>query len=200
MVRKLTSEERLSAFLEELYRATSEPNGWRMLATPLARLFDAESSLIIAQSGLSGAPELSHTANFSSAHQQAYSEHYYIQDPWRTLVLDAGVGNPVIGRDAIPDEVFINSEIYVDWLRPIDVFQFLGCYQQGANRTALVGIHRARSMKDFDRRDKARLRLVAAHYAQALAIADRLEAITSSQRVTFAALDMLDSEIGRAHV
>jgi DNA-binding CsgD family transcriptional regulator len=188
------SEQGLSNLLADLYGAATGRDGLAAVAAPLARFFDAESCLI--QEQRADAPStsvLSRTDNFTDQQMQAYAGYYFSRDVWRDAGIGAGSDHPIIVSELIPDSVLLNTEFYEDWLKPTDMFRCAGSVKINALGMTALAVHRPRLATDFNESDKARLRLVMPHYARAVEIASRFDALRVERRLAFAALDALDT-------
>ncbi len=187
--------EAFSKLTASLYEAALEPARWQSLATAAARTFGVESCLMQVQNRAAGtATLLGFTPNLTANAMAAYRDHFYAQDWWATTALGAGNGNSVICGDFIADSELVGTEFYADWLEPHDIFDALaGSIRLPTGDVGIIGIHRARRMPGFTRKDRHFMRMVMTHYAAAIDLSHRLATLRRGQSLAFDTMDALSA-------
>jgi hypothetical protein len=111
--------ELFSSLVEALYDAALNPTDWPRLAQVFARAFDAENcaifQLILAQ-GSAGI--LGHTEHFDAKAVSAYDAYYHQKDLRAIRSATAGMGQAMLGTDVVGEAEFLESEFFVDFIRP----------------------------------------------------------------------------------
>jgi DNA-binding CsgD family transcriptional regulator/GAF domain-containing protein len=189
--------EAFSKLTGSLYEAALEPVRWKSLALEAAHAFGVESCLMQLQNRAAGtATLLDFTPNLTSKAMATYRDYFYAHDWWATTALSAGVGSTIICGDFTTEAELVGTEFYADWLAPHDIFDALaGSIRVPTGDVGIVGIHRARRMRPFDRNDQRQLQMIMTHFAAAVDLSRRLATLRRGQSLAFDAMDALSAGI-----
>lgn len=96
-----------------------------------------------------------------------YSDYYYQFDPFvRAAQAAASQGNSQVirGSDVVDTEEFLNSEFYVDFLKPQKIrFLLVFCINTQTQPTTFMGLHRAEEDGDFSDEELSMAEMLAPH-------------------------------------
>jgi DNA-binding CsgD family transcriptional regulator len=181
-----------------LYDAAVDPSQWQAVTEALARTFAAPSGLLqFHEPNPVGTQVLGFTTNLTEERTREYVEHYYAHDPWSNKgIREAGIGNPMLGTEVMAEAELLNSEFYVDWLRPCGTFDIVGgTYPLATGGLALIGVHRPIDAPRFDKMNKKWMGVFLRHFAQAIDLQNRLRSVRSQLATTMEALNAVDAGV-----
>ena len=185
--------ELFSSLVEGLYDAALNPTDWPRVAQLFARAFDTESCAIFQLDLAQGsAGLLGITGNFDAKAMREYEAYYHQKDLWAISMSKSATGRAMLGTEIVGEADFLNSEIYSDFAKRIELFwsvasvmplekQFMGA----------IGVHRPRGARAFEADDKHHLDMVLPHLSRAMLLQRRLQGLTQDHRLVLDALEKL---------
>ncbi len=118
----------------------------------------------------------------------AYREQFFSLDPFINLPPDQIISLD----DLVPDDELVNSDYYLYYLQPTQLFRILGVDTgQPDGLLARLRFSRRREETPFSERDRGLLSLITPHLRQALEIYARLNRMTSERDIYAGAVDQL---------
>jgi DNA-binding CsgD family transcriptional regulator len=118
----------------------------------------------------------------------AYREQFFSLDPFVNLPLDKVVAL----EDILPDKELVESDYYLHYLQPIDLFRILGVdTAEPGGMLARLRLSRRSSEARFKRRERELLNLLVPHLRQAIEIYAKLNRMTSERDVYAGAVNQL---------
>lgn len=189
-----------------IYDAALDPQLWPGVAPQVADAFGATSCLLQSQNrGAELFELLTSTANFAPRVLDAYSRYFYKHDLWVTRAAAKEVGRAFTSDELVPQREFVQSEMYVDWCRKLDIFHLIGAAfpvgvesgatSSGQGTLGIIGIHRPLGTAPFDASAKRTLQGLLPHLQRALQIRQRLTDIAIERQASLDALDHLFTAI-----
>jgi DNA-binding CsgD family transcriptional regulator len=187
--------ERFSSLIETLYDAALDPTDWPRAAHMFARSFDTESCAIFQLNLAQGSTGiLGVTGNFDAKAISDYEAYYHQKDLVAIRMAQSGSGQAMLSTEVVAEAEFKNSEIFVDYSRPMR----LGFYWAVGSVIAVeqqvmgaIGIHRPREACAFEAEDKRRLALLLPHLSRAILLQRRLQGLTQDKRIVLDTLEKL---------
>jgi DNA-binding CsgD family transcriptional regulator/PAS domain-containing protein len=187
--------DHFSSLIEALYDAALNPTDWPRAAQMFARAFDTESCAIfqlnLAQ-GSSGIVGI--TGNFDAKAISDYEAYYHQKDLVAIRMAQSGTGQAMLSTDVVRESEFLDSEIFVDFARPMRLGFYWavgGVIQVEQHVKGAIGIHRPRNTPAFEAEDKRRLALLLPHLSRAMLLQRRLEGLTQDHQIVVDALEKL---------
>lgn len=118
----------------------------------------------------------------------AYREQFFSLDPFVNLPLD----KVITLADIMPDKELMNSDYYLHYLKPINLFRILGVdTAEPGGMLARLRISRRHSETTFKKRDRDLLARVTPHLRRAIEIYAKLNRTTSERDVYVGAVNQL---------
>jgi len=186
-----------------IYRGAMEPRPWQSALPALRDALDAQvASLVLrppsandrgvilncvrpAPDGKDGSAGLADPNDWEVT---AYREQFFALDPFVNLPADKVVAL----EDILPDEELVNSDYYLHYLQPIDLFRILGVdTAEPGGMLARLRFSRRRSEPRFNPEERRLLERIAPHLKQAIEIYARLNRMTSERDLYAGAVDRL---------
>ena len=118
----------------------------------------------------------------------AYREQFFSLDPFVNLPLDKVIAL----EDILPDKDLVESDYYLHYLQPINLFRILGVdTAEPGGMLAKLRLSRRSSEARFKRRERELLNLLVPHLRQAIEIYAKLNRMTSERDVYAGAVNQL---------
>jgi DNA-binding CsgD family transcriptional regulator/PAS domain-containing protein len=187
--------DRFSSLIEALYDAALGAAEWPRLAQMFARSFGAESSAIFQLNLAQGsAGILGITENFDDKAVNDYEAYYHQRDLVAIRMAQSATGRAMLSTELVRESEFLDSEIFVDFARPMRLGFFWavgGVIEVEQHVKGAIGIHRPRGTRAFEAEDKHRLARLLPHLSRAMLLQRRLQGLTQNNRIVLDALEKL---------
>lgn len=182
-----------SALVESLYEAALNPEGWRNVATDLARAFHSGSCAVQLRDLATGQTVvLTNTDNYNAKAIADYEAHFHATDMYVDGAMKLGVGVPLLGSQVVDDNALLNSEYYADWLKHVGIFHLTGAMMAvDTGAIAGIGIHRALGSHGYNEDDRQAMGLLLPHLTRALQMYRKLSRLERQGGIGLAALEAL---------
>ncbi len=188
-------EEELSNLISAVYDAALDPTDWPCVARHFARAFRTESSAIFQLNLVQGsAAVLGLTENFDAKAIADYEAYYHQKDLVAIRMAQSGPGRAMLSTEVVREAEFLDSEIFVDFARPMRLGFFWavgGVIEVEQRVMGGIGIHRPRDARAFDAQDKRRLALLLPHLSRAMLLQRRLQGLTQDHQIVVDAVEKL---------
>jgi PAS domain-containing protein len=105
-----------------------------------------------------------------------------------------GTGRAMLSTEVVRESEFLDSEIFVDFARPMRLGFFWavgGVIEVEQHVKGAIGIHRPRDTCGFEAEDKRRLALLLPHLSRAMLLQRRLQGLTQDHQIVVDALEKL---------
>jgi DNA-binding CsgD family transcriptional regulator len=183
-------EDRLADLIGEVYDAALDPGLWTGMAPKIAAAFEAPSAGLVIGPALGSPYILSQTANITDKLSIEYEAHYHQHDVWAKKAMQVELSSVYLGEDLVLDAEFERSEYYQDWCSKTEAFYLVGSViGVSSNEIAIFGVHRSRSARRFDHRDRKFLECFLPHVRRALQLRQRLSSAGIERDAAFDALE-----------
>lgn len=187
--------DHFSSLIEALYDAALDATGWPRLAQMFARSFGAQSSAIFQLNLAQGsAGILGITENFDDKAVNDYEAYYHQKDLVAIRMAQSATGRAMLSTDVVRESEFADSEIFVDFARPMRLAFFWavgGAIEVEQQVKGAIGIHRPRDTRAFEADDKHHLDRLLPHLSRAMLLQRRLQGLTQDNRIVLDALERL---------
>lgn len=182
-----------SSLVEAIYETAASPLGWNNISTRIAAAFEAGScALQIRDTAAPQTAIMSFTDNYDAKSLSDYESYFHARDPYVEAGLRAGIGNGILSHEVLTEREYIDSEMYQDFGKRIDVCHLVGAMLPiSASAIGGIGIHRAHNRPVFSAEDKRNFGLLVPHLVRALQMHHHLNGLDRSQRIGFEALEQL---------
>lgn len=101
-----------------VYEAATHPEAWDLLLEELARRMHGVNPSLFLASQAADASVLERAPSLDPAWRRAYDDHYHQIDVRRNALQRRPEGTVIAGHALVPNEVFVRSEFYNDFLKP----------------------------------------------------------------------------------
>jgi DNA-binding CsgD family transcriptional regulator len=186
---------RFSSLIETLYDAALDPTDWSRVARLFAQALGSESCAIWHIDLEQGAARiLGLTDNFDAKAIRDYEAYYHQKDLGAIRMARSGKGEAMLSTDVVGEAEFLNSEIFVDYAKPMRLGFFWsrgGVIPIEPKVMDAVGIHRPRDARPFQAEDKRCVDLLLQHLSRALLLQGKLQGLTQDRQVILDALERL---------
>jgi DNA-binding CsgD family transcriptional regulator/PAS domain-containing protein len=174
--------EQLSEIIGGIYQGVMEPEPWQASLRSMLGLLDAQHVTLILRSPTAQTTGVMvNTNTVSTQATEAYNTHFFALDPFVHLP-----ENTVVTADELLGAEWLNSALYCDFLRPLDVRHVLG-----TDLRTDSGVHcrfrvvRSHGADAFNARDTRICRLLMPHLRRAVQLHAQLDHL-NIQRELFA--------------
>lgn len=176
--------------IDGLYEAALGVEPWAEATQRLAGAFGGLTLMLSTHH--QGSVEVVATLGMTPENLRLYSTQYAQHDLWAIGAVEQRLlGRAMLGSQVVEDRLLERSMIYNEFLRPkVNMHHLAGAIvplHGGAH--AVVGIHRPRDGRAFERRDTERLALIIPHLRRTLEIRQRLARATIESRTAAAVFD-----------
>lgn len=184
---------RIEDLLDLLYLAAAERSAWADCLASLARLFEAQVGVFIAQRSGDARYAVGASIGIPGEMIRQYDEYYHALDPW-FLARRARSIKPSVARgsDLCPPQRLKQSEFYLDFWKRSSCLHQAGMFHAVQDESAVVSLHRARTQPDFSRQDLRLLQRLFPHFRRALAVHRQSLDLHHSVSQVAAVVDALD--------
>jgi DNA-binding CsgD family transcriptional regulator len=190
------SQDALDEVIAQIYRATTEPELWDSVLETIARKLTATLAAIHVRARATEIAPIRTLAAWGargSSGLRDYQTNYGNQNVWMTRgahLLEPGA--VLTGEDMCPDEAFLCSPFYVEFLRPLDIrYSIRAVLTADPEPLTVLAAGRPHASRPFGKVERLTLGKIAPHVAQAVRIHARLESIESGERAASGALERL---------
>jgi DNA-binding CsgD family transcriptional regulator len=176
------------------YDAAADAARWPDFIGRCARAFDATTGMIQVRDARTGSTDCVATLGLGPHELAEYAEYYVHRDPWAAEGAKHPPGTALLLDEHVPVSVYLESEAWNDFARRVGpgIFHCVGgSVTLGSPAVGLVGLHRPRSSRPFERSDRAGLALLLPHLQRALEIRQKFAAIEQRDALAFGALEHL---------
>jgi DNA-binding CsgD family transcriptional regulator len=185
------SQERLLAYITDLYDAAMDMRAWQGLGARLATVLDAQTmGLWVEDHGQ--IREL--VATVPAEALAAYQQYYYALDLYATAAARQPQMTALLGHELVPPQVVLASEYYHDYGVPFGVCHVMGAtapLHTGASEMMGIAVHRPHDAPAFMDVERQRLNVLLPHVQRALQLHRRLGHLEAQAQTGFTALDAL---------
>ena len=176
------------------YRGTTDPTCWNeALQIVAAGLQASVAAIHVHGQSLSPATTIGAWGIPRRVSLKDYERYYADHNVW--LIKGAHLLTPgavLTGDEMCSDEIFLRSEYYNDFLRPMDVrYSIRVCLTNDPEPLSYLSAGRAHSARNFGEVQKRKLRALVPHLTQAIRIQERLETVQSRRSAASGALERL---------
>ncbi len=187
--------------LDHLYLAAGEPSGWTDCIISLARAFEADAAVFLAQRPGDAGYAVGASTGISADLIRSYDEYFNTVDPWFGALQARDVERLVArGSELCPLPQLKRSEFYNDYWKQSSCLHEAGMFHRVPDEIAVVSLHRARTQRDFSDEDMDLLQRLFPHFRRALEIHRRVVDLNRALAQVAAAVDALDvALIGLGH-
>lgn len=196
----MTDDSKLNALILRIYDAALDDTQWISLVRELARLVDAEDSILF------GSPDignnrmvmLSPMINADNTAGAAYESHFWKHDIWKARAAQHGLahrGAIFHGDQFIEHQAMQHTEIYNDFLKPMmnGTGVVLTAVIEEAAQTQpmplVLSFYKSLSAESFTQYDEQLIRKLMPHFQRSLAMRKRLLEEQQMRQIRELALD-----------
>jgi DNA-binding CsgD family transcriptional regulator/PAS domain-containing protein len=185
--------EKLSALIGAIYAAALDASLWAEVLGSARRLVGGSAAALLAKDAAAEGLHVSYDDGGLDPHyKRLYLEEYARLDPCTAGRVAAEIAQPVSTGDLLPYDEFLKTRFYREWARPQGLVDLVcAVLDRSATGAAMLGIFRHERDGLADAEARRRMRLIAPHLRQALAIGRVVEAKTAEAATFAEALDGL---------
>jgi len=180
----------MASLIGDVYEAALHPELWSQMASKVAGAFESPSCILAIHNGSLEHMQLAwRTANFTKDLSSAYEDYYHRLDFRAHRAAELGLSEVFLGEELMPESDFENTEFYRDYSRHLGTLRCVGSVFPDARATATFAIHRPRSARAFDERDRLRFKSVLPHVSRALMVRRNLSLADVEQHIVSETLE-----------
>lgn len=182
---------------EEIYDAATDDAVFDQLAARLAAAVGARSAVLHWGQGPAQAAEISYSGYFSEEQMALYGQEFVHDDVWGAAMEGRAVNRIWDCEAVVPDRTYERSRIFNEWIRPMgdDTFRCLGGVIRHNGTTGHIGLHRGRTQKSFDERERMAVQDCLDHIGRMFDIRRQLDRANHRGRSLQATLDLVGHAI-----
>lgn len=177
----LLADDRLAELVGAIYAGTLENPPWQDLLEMLLKELDASSVILMLRPpGPDSSGSMLHCGSANLEAKASYEKHFFALDPFVRLE----EGRAVTVEELIGTEQWLQSPIYRDYMRTIDVRHILGAdvYTREGVECRLRAT-RGHGAEPFGIADKALLHFLLPHLKRAIQLHSRMESLECERQV-----------------
>jgi len=177
---------------EQIYQAMVDDEAFADLPTILANSVGARSCVIHWRDTLQQAEILSHSQYFSDSHMLDYAANFAEHDEWTNRAKERLNVNRVWNcEELVAPADYQRSIFYNDWIRTMgdDTFHCMGSVMETDRGLGIIGLHRGKGQKHFERNSMKALNRNMIHLRRMLTVRARLTRDSTRIRGLMALLD-----------
>lgn len=178
--------------IQDIHKAPLDPAKFGDVLEELRALVGASSGNLFREGSEPGSALILASTEVDENAIQQYHEHYHKIDIWLEESLKYEPGSVLIGSEIVPDDVFVNSEWYNDFLRQLDIGRLITGRMQGdPSKADSISFYRPLKMTEFDDRASQIIAQIVPHVTSACTVYQHLLDIELRLAVTESAFDAL---------
>lgn len=189
---------RVAGVLPCIYAAASDPAKWPEALQSVAGLLDASRGLIFSHQATPEQRGMWVSCRISPEATQRYVEHYHAHDIWmqRGHALNVWLpGRVVVGKDLLPDKLFLDSPFYREFLAPQDIRDLCAGVLHDGSEPGIprvnIAVYRPHAKPRFSGADKALMAALLPHLREATRIGFRLAEMEQKLQIARATADTI---------
>lgn len=166
-----------SDIIQMIYGTIESPDTWQAVLDKISRRTHSTHAFMAARSDIGEQPIGFYEQGFEDGHFERYQEHFYQVDVWTQ-----GLGNNRYNQfhashDVCDDKAFLNTEIYNDFAKPVDIRHSIGCLLAPPSENIITELAFMRGTKQehYDRSTIETVNTFLPHIQQSLSLAQKLQ-------------------------
>ena len=191
----MISAAELSSFLDEIYDAAFDDEGWFAVFDRLAQVLGGNGASLAISDRTTFALEAV-TVGVQVEHQRAYDHYVASICPTWPPTYGVPTGTVMIDRILVGRESYENGEFYNDFCRPMGMHSAIAVKVLHERRSSgVVMAVRGFDRPEFEPTDGHLLELLAPHLERALRVRERLKGVVRHKAAMVEALDQLSQAV-----
>jgi DNA-binding CsgD family transcriptional regulator len=182
----MPDEQQVLGLIGQIYDAAAGDEDWAEALGGLSRMLDGRAA-VLQRPAAADRPVQTAVAGIDHRFVGLYGAHYHRLLPIRHWLPRLPGGTAFIDRMLVPDEDYIRTEFYTDFLQPQDQHASVSWVSRGHREKdwlpAIVSIWRSRRDPDWEPVQLRLLQCLGPHLERALEIERRLEAAATHRLV-----------------
>ncbi|WP_157976565.1 helix-turn-helix transcriptional regulator [Parahaliea mediterranea] len=166
-----TTLKKYDELLQLAYDGSSGPEPWKAFVECFRDVLEARDASIVIQQvpGDNALPRENRYLLVTSDTSPHLTREYLDSVMEANIVMALPQPQPTTIRDILPDELFLGSRLYQDFLEPVDIKHLMGMDIYRSDSLCIkLSVERSGSQEAFSEDDKAIFRMIAPHLQRAL--------------------------------
>ena len=185
-------DERLLELVGLIYDAALDSELWPVFLEKFSNVFGASGAVFYLENLDHHRVDFITSARIDSSALQLYGEHYAAQDIWVQQAMSLPPGTVVSSPMLLPNDKFIRSEFYNDFLQREDIFHLCSAIVEHKQSSwAAVSLYRPRPSEDFGADERKKFELIVPHLQRAVQIHKQFATLDSKRDLSEQVLDNL---------
>ncbi|WP_077035807.1 helix-turn-helix transcriptional regulator [Pelomonas sp. KK5] len=179
-----------SRLLESVYQGPLETPPWKSFVEELRGLMEASFVTLILRPAAADRPSVLVLAGPSKIESvDLYDSRFYQLDPFQNLPR----GRIVTADDLLGERVWLESVIYLEYLKPLDIRHILACdmVPSEPGEDCRLRVTRGHGQPAFDERDKALMALLMPHVRQSVHLCSHMGNIKLERKLFAGTVDSM---------
>lgn len=183
--------------IDMTYKAAGDPDGWPKLLQRLGQVLGGTACTVHHHEIPSQESNFSADWNVDPVAISEYTNYYGFRNIWRFFRPELfATGSVNTSQMMCPEEVFLRSEYYNDFLRQYGFYHCLvATLRDDSSAMSNLTIFRPKSDESFGDRESELLRLLAPHLVRAFQLHGRIRGLENKARVLEETLDRMQTAI-----
>ena len=191
-MRATSGEQDVLDLVGRIYDAALDPELWPVFLERLSDVLGASGAVFYLENLDHHRVDFITSARIDPSALQLYGEHYAAQDIWVQQAMALPPGTVVSSPMLLPNEKFIRSEFYNDFLRREDIFHLCSTVVEHKQSSwAAASLFRPQQSEDFGAGERKKFELIVPHLQRAVQIHRRFATLDSKRELSERVLDNL---------
>lgn len=190
-------QEKLLDLIANIHDAAIDPARWDSVMQEVAALLGGHAISLQRLDIRSNSMSIEAASGIDPDRAQLYAEHYAASDPWLNIVAPhVEQGKVAIGAEFVPITEMSRTDVFNDIYQPLDIFDFVSLMiEKNEREWRFLSVNYSKSKETFTSEDKELLSVLFPHLRSAVAVRDKILAVTSQIQSREAALHNLAAPI-----
>ena len=161
----------------QIYSTIEDPGSWSEVLANISRQLDSTHAFIAAREDVNQQPFAFIEQGFVDGHFELYQQHYYKVDVWTKSLAVQPPNRFHASHKVFNDKQFVQSELYNDFARPVDIRHSIGSLNIADSGDMLteVAFMRGKRQQQYDEQTVQQANRFLRHIQQSLAIAHKIQ-------------------------
>jgi len=183
-------QETVLGLVDRIYTAAEDPSHWIAFLEHLASVVHSPLTALVFEDVHSRSASVTQAVGFDPTFARDYEKHYAARNAWIAASSRFSPGDVITSEQLLPDDVFLKTEYYNDFLRKMDKRYLLGTFPfRNTAAFAHLSLLRPKRLGPFDNSEVGLLATLVPHLQRALQLHKR---IVDLERCRDAAGEALD--------
>ena len=165
------NQEQVVTCIGLIYKAAMDCRQWKMVLENLGQYLESSKVALADYDFENGEGHIIHACGFAPEFIRSYSDQYVSSSPWMQSADWYNHGRVSTGEEIVTEESLVNTEFYLNWLKPQDLFyRICAAIRCDHNRVFYLEVLRSQSQGRFKEAEKLFFEAILPHLTQAMCL------------------------------